>query len=234
MKPKGDTSPSTRLDRPDARPPRPDGKLGRWIAGLTMAALAAVAFVISYSNGLYLVRFAGASGRLAYLYPLLPDALIGISWVSIYEAQRGGHSRTRWAIVGIVSGACLTAAMNLGAGVLHGWMDALVDGVVPLVFFIALEILMGLVRRGRGAPSPDAPDGGVPVTPGQQQTARPPTTDEALGVLLATSSRRLLAEDLGVTKARVETWAARVATPSEVSAAAAPEPSLNGNGASPS
>ena len=54
----------------------------RWTVGLTMAVFAAVAAVISYNDGLFLVRSAGETGRVAYLYPLLPDGLIPISLAS--------------------------------------------------------------------------------------------------------------------------------------------------------
>jgi hypothetical protein len=44
--------------------------------------------------------------------------------------------------------------------VLHNTLQALVDGVVPVVLFVALEILVGLIRRGQGAaPVPDGSEG---------------------------------------------------------------------------
>jgi hypothetical protein len=121
-------------------------------AGIIMALLAAGAAVVSYNDGLFLVRLAGIHDRVAYLYPLLPDGLIIISWASIYESGLAGHrSRPAWANAGIALGACLTLAMNIGAGVLHNRLQAGVDGVVPVVLFVALEILVGLIRRGHGA-----------------------------------------------------------------------------------
>lgn len=131
-----------------------------WIAGLTMAGIAAAAAVISYLDGLYLVHRAGAHGHAAYLYPLLPDGLIVISAQSLYGAAQGGQPRPRWATTGIVLGAVLTAAMNVAAGAGLKVPLALVDGVVPVVFFVALEILIGLIRRGRagvGFAPPRAP-----------------------------------------------------------------------------
>ena len=120
-------------------------------SGIIMIGLAAGAAVVSYNDGLFLVRLAGIAGRVAYLYPLLPDGLIIISWASAYEAGLAGlRSRPAWATGGIVLGACLTLAMNVGAGVLHNRLQALVDGVVPVVLFVALEILVGLIRRGHG------------------------------------------------------------------------------------
>jgi hypothetical protein len=123
----------------------------RRAAGATMAAFALIAAVISYSDGLLLIRIAGVTGRLAYLYPLLPDGLIVISSLSLYEAAVTGARRPRWAMAGIVLGAGLTVAMNVAAGWSVSWLLAVADGFVPVVFFVALEILIGLIRRGRVA-----------------------------------------------------------------------------------
>ncbi len=117
-----------------------------------MAGLAAVAAVISYNDGLFLVRFAGAGGRLAYLYPLLPDGLIVISSISLYEAAASRQPRPKWATAGLVLGGALTLAMNFAAGFARGPLLAAVDSAVPVVFFVALEILIGLIRRSRAVP----------------------------------------------------------------------------------
>ena len=130
-------------------------------SGIIMVLLAAGAAVVSYNDGLFLVRLAGISGRVAYLYPLLPDGLIIISWASAYHSGLAGlRRRPAWAITGIWLGACLTLAMNVGAGVLHNQLQAVVDGVVPVVLFVALEILVGLIRRhDDGAVLPEDSEG---------------------------------------------------------------------------
>lgn len=125
-----------------------------------MAMLAAGAAIVSYNDGLFLVRLSGIAGRVAYLYPLLPDGLIIISWASVYESGLAGlRKRPAWATAGIALGACLTLGMNIGAGVLHNLLQAVVDGVVPVVLFVALEILVGLIRRGHGATADAGDDG---------------------------------------------------------------------------
>lgn len=154
--------------KPLARPPVPPSadqlrrsRRVRFVSGIVMTLLAAGAAVVSYNDGLFLVRLAGIGDRVVYLYPLLPDGLIIISWASAYEAGLAGlRKRPAWATAGIVLGACLTLAMNIGAGVLHNQLQALVDGVVPVVLFVALEILVGLIRRAHGAvPLPDGSEG---------------------------------------------------------------------------
>lgn len=193
----------------------------RLIAVATMAAFAIAAAIISYNDGLFLVRLAGIGGRLAYLYPLLPDGLIVISWTSMYEAGLTGVPRPAWATAGIALGACLTVSMNVAAGVMHNGLAALVDGVVPVVFFVALEILVGILRR-RGAAT------GAPPVAGQPETAWTPTTEEALRALLASASIRGLAEVLGIPKSRVETWRQQLAGP-----VAGPAPASPLNGSAP-
>jgi hypothetical protein len=131
-----------------------------------MAVFALIAAVISYSDGLLLIRLAGVTGRMAYLYPLLPDGLIVISSLSLYETAVTGAPRSRWAMAGIFLGAGLTVAMNVAAGWSVSPLLAVADGFVPVVFFVALEILIGLIRRGR-APVPE------PV-PASRRPARAP------------------------------------------------------------
>jgi hypothetical protein len=67
-------------------------------------------------------------------------------------------------MAGLVLGVALTLGMNAGAGWAHGPLDAVVLGMVPVVFFIAVEVVLWHVRRGRGALVPAAPPEGSPVT----------------------------------------------------------------------
>jgi hypothetical protein len=148
-------------------------------------------------------------------------------------------------MTGIILGIGLTLAMNVGAGVLHNWMYALADACVPLVFFVALEILRGSVKRGRdGLPPTPVPavttDAEPDTGPGE-----PLTPDEALLALLGTGSRQAVADLLGVPKSRVNRWHARLARAPETGPEQAPpdsadaywdgtfdaglEPSLNGS-----
>lgn len=225
-------------------PPRPARRpwIASWASTGTMVAFTAIAAVISYNDGLYLIRFAGATGREAYLYPLLPDGLILISSIRLYRAA---PKRPGWAMAGVILGICLTLSMNVGAGVLHNWLYALADAVVPVVFFVALEILRGSVRRGRGAsdappvpavtdqPGPivlDGPEGGsgeAPETgssdPGSNP-AEPLSPDDALLVLINSGSRQEIADLIGVSKSKVNRLYWRLTrTPKDEPEGAAPE-----------
>lgn len=133
-------------------------------AAVVMLGLAAAAAVISYGDGLFLVRRAGAVGRVDYLYPLLPDGLIVICLISVYDAAKSKVKRSGWATAGIVLGALLTVSMNLAAGLARSPLLALADGLVPVVFFVSAEVLNGHIRRGRAAAFPTLMGGG-PAAP---------------------------------------------------------------------
>ena len=130
------------------------------VAGLFIAAIAAV---ISYNDGLFVARLAGNHDRQAFLYPFLPDGLIVVGLLALLEAARRGIPRSRWATGAVLLGVAMTLAMNAGAGVAHSALDAVMDGLVPVAFFVAAEVVLWHVRRGRGVPVTGAP-GGVPAT----------------------------------------------------------------------
>src|SRR5215469_4452742 len=119
-------------------------------AGLFIAAIAAV---ISYNDGLFVARLAGNHDHQAYLYPLLPDGLIVVCLLALLEAARAQLPRSRWAMGGLLLGAVLTLSMNVYAGLAHSVLDAVIDGFVPVIFFVACEVVLWHVRRGRGATS---------------------------------------------------------------------------------
>jgi hypothetical protein len=170
----------------------------RRIAGFTMAALVAAAAVISYNDGLFLIRYAGADGWVVFLYPLLPDGLIVISSASLFEAALTRVPRPRWAMAGLILGASLTVAMNVAAGAAVSQLLALADGFVPVVFFVALEILIGLIRRAQATPVPAATPRSVPAaTPEPRQN---PASERARANARA---RRLLTANPGMPLAQV-------------------------------
>ena len=127
------------------------GSRPAWRAGAAMLFIAFIAAVISYNDGLFVARLAGNHDRLAYLYPLLPDGLIVICLIALYEAARARVPRPAWATAGLALGAGLTLAMNVGAGAAHGYLDMVVDGFVPVVFFAAVEVLIWTIRQARSS-----------------------------------------------------------------------------------
>ncbi len=149
----------------------------RWYIGLAMAGIAAVAAVISYNDGLTVARLAGNHGWAAFLYPLLPDGLIVVCLAALYEAARRKLNRPSWATAGLVLGIALTVAQNTGAGIAHSALDALMYALVPVVFFVAVEVLVWHVRAGRQATADAEPEPLVPAfagapVPGLRQLQR--------------------------------------------------------------
>lgn len=197
--------------------PPADARRRPWLARFTrvatMVAFTAITAVISYTDGLYLIRYAGADGWSAYLYPLLPDGLILICSVRLYEAA---PERPRWAMAGVIIGIVLTLAMNVGAGVLHNWMYALADGVVPVIFFVALEVLRGAVRR-REAASVPAADTAAAALPGPERTepepAEPRVPEAILLDLIKSGTRQEIGDLIGVSKSRVQRLHDRLTRP---------------------
>lgn len=191
------------------------------LAGLTSAALAAITGVISYRHGLDVVRMVGNRGLVAYLVPLVPDLMIITSSLTLMEASALREQRPAMAMVALVAGIGWTVAVNIAAGWRGGPGGALIAAGIPLAFVLTFETLLWLIRRGRGGVLAAT----VPATSSQEEPPEPPTTREALAQLLATGSRRGLADALGVPPSRIETWKRQVAEPV---AEAAPEPVLNG------
>ena len=107
-----------------------------------------------------MVREVGSYGAGSYLPPLLSVDLVILAALALYEAALAGLQRPRWALAGLVLGCLVTLAMNVAAGWPYGPGGALVAALAPVVLFFALEILTGVLRRGRvSAPLSPAPAG---------------------------------------------------------------------------
>ena len=184
----------------------------RFLAGMFLAALSGITGVISYNHGLDVVRLVGNTGLVAYLVPLVPDLMIVTSSLTLIEASALRVARPPMAMLALVAGIGWTVAMNVAAGWRHGPGGALIAAGVPLAFVLTFESLLWLARRGRGGSVAAA----APATSSQGEPPEPPSTEEALRVLLATGSRRGLADVLGVPKSRVDSWAASLRQVAEV------------------
>ena len=217
------------------------------VAGLTIASIAAV---VSYNDGLFVARLAGNHDHQAYLYPFLPDGLFVIGLLALVEGARmRPPQRSAWAWAAVLLGITLSTAMNVGAGVAHSVLDAFLDGMVPVVLLIAVEVVLWHVRRGRGALAPVAsPEGSPATSPGKVPSdafeAAKARMEQAaeLGFRYTDNQAR---EDFGLTRAEVAKVRRLVpyAIPREVApvmdvpAGAGPSPaaapagaSLNGHG----
>jgi Protein of unknown function (DUF2637) len=118
-----------------------------------VTAVAAFAAVVSFSHIYDLGRVHGQSGTAARLLPLAVDGLIlAASLVLLHEARNGrpAPALARFALWLGVGG---TIAANGAYGWPYGPVGVVLSTWPGASFVIAVEMLMGLVRRSRAVPS---------------------------------------------------------------------------------
>lgn len=160
MKRKGDDSPATRPARwafPDLR----------WVVYLTAAAVAAFAFIVSYSHIYDLGRTHAQSGTAARLLPLSVDLLIVAASLVLFIQSRESRPDAwlarwmprlvLWAGIGGTMGA------NVAYGLPHGWLSAVISGWPGAAFVGVVEMVMVAVRVP--IPVPAAVNGHKPLPP---------------------------------------------------------------------
>jgi len=205
----------------------------RRVAWLCLAGVSVIAGLISYYHGLMVVSAAPA-GWLAHWIvnhaePALADLVITGASANLLDAyrHRGEDGRLpRLSMLSAGIGAAVTLYFNVAAG--HpAWVPRpVVNGWPPVAFGLALESLLGLIRRGRGGGSLTA----VPAAPGQDEPGGPLTAEAALAQLVDAGTRRAVADLLGVPKSRVDGWAARFAQPVDERVGEPAGAGLNGDG----
>jgi len=160
----------------------------------TMVIFTAIVAVVSYLDGLFLIRYIGATGWAACLYPLIPDGLILICSLG----RRAG-----WSMAGVILGVLLTLLMNVGAGILHNWMYAVADGVVPVVFFVALENVRHAPERGRDG-SPRSPVPAASTDAGTGETGGTRSREAIFLELAQAGTRKEVGQFLGMSASQVQ------------------------------
>jgi hypothetical protein len=141
-----------------------DGSI-RFLAGLSLAALAAITGIVSYLHALTVVYLTGSAGLVAYLIPFVADLMIVTASLAILDAIRHHAPKPPLAMVSLVAGIGSTLAMNIVAGLHISAGGALVAALPPVAFVLSLETLMGIVRlarAGNGASHLTATDGQCP------------------------------------------------------------------------
>jgi hypothetical protein len=117
--------------------------------------VAAVAAVISYQHAFELVRSHGESGLTAWLLPFTADGLIWAASMVVLDASRRGQPVPRLAAWSLATGIVATVGANLAHGVGHGPVGALVSAWPALALIGSFELLMMLIRTGRGTRAGD-------------------------------------------------------------------------------
>jgi hypothetical protein len=95
----------------------------------------------------------------ARLVPFTVDGLIWAASMVVLDASRQGQSVPRLAAWSLGAGIVATVGANLAHGVGHGPVGALVSAWPALALIGSFELLMMLIRTGRGlrasAPEPE-------------------------------------------------------------------------------
>jgi hypothetical protein len=129
-------------------------RASRGTAYAALAGVSAIAAVVSYLHALDVVRSVGAVPPVSYLIPFLADLVILGASAALLDAARRGERVAILPALSLATGVGVTLAMNVAAGWHHGTAGALVAGWPAVAFILALESIAGMVRRGRGLPSP--------------------------------------------------------------------------------
>jgi Protein of unknown function (DUF2637) len=126
-------------------------RLIRITTALAVVAVAGVAAVISYQHAFELVRSHGESGPTARLVPFTVDGLIWAASVVVLDAGRRGQPVPRLAAWSLGTGILATVGAYLAHGVGHGPVGALASAWPALALVGSFELLMMLIRTGRGS-----------------------------------------------------------------------------------
>lgn len=130
-------------------------RLDRWIPRLmvvTILAVAAFAFVQSYTHGFYWGETHHQNGASLRMFPLIADWIMFAAGLTMLHLGRKGisHPLPRAALV---LGATVTLAINIAAGIIWGWETALTNSWAPVALFVVVELGMLLVRTAKAKPA---------------------------------------------------------------------------------
>jgi len=186
-------------------------RLIRITTALAVVAVAVVAAIISYQHAYELVRSHGESGVTARLLPFTVDGLIWAASMVVLDACRRNRPVPRLAVWSLGAGIVATVGANLAHGVGHGPVGALVSVWPALALVGAFELLMMLIRTGRGTrPGEAEPELWHQVVPPLVQDAPPeltaaPTLEQTVRARHGSGhSRRAIARELNIDRRKVK------------------------------
>jgi len=127
-----------------------------WVIYLGAAAVAAFAFIQSYTHIYDLGREHAQSGAAGRLLPLSVDLLIVAASLVLFRQSRQAQrpeGLARWLPrIVLWSAIGATVAANVAYGLPYGWLSALISGWPGAVFVGVVEMVMIAVRPGSGPP----------------------------------------------------------------------------------
>ena len=186
-------------------------RLIRITTALAVVAVAVVAAIISYQHAYELVRSHGESGVTARLLPFAVDGLIWAAFMVVLNASRRNQPIPRLAAWSLGAGIVATVGANLAHGVGHGPVGVLVSAWPALALVGSFELLMMLIRTGRGTrPGEAEPEPWHQVVPPLVQQAPPelaaaPTLEQTVRARHeAGHSQRAIARELNIDRRKVK------------------------------
>ncbi len=108
-----------------------------------------VAAFVSYGHALQVIRDHGERGASAFASPLCIDGLLLVASLTMLDSARRGQrppGLARWALA---SGIAATIALNAMHGLARGPVSAVLAAWPALCLIITVEMVMGMIRRGR-------------------------------------------------------------------------------------
>ena len=146
---------------------------------VAVAAVAAVAGIVSYQHAYELVREHGESRATARLLPFTVDGLIWAASMVILDASRRRQRVPPLAAWSLAVAIIATIGANLAHGLGHGPVGALVSAWPALALIGSYELLMMLTRTEPGTSERHSRDSAAhQAAPGREQGAPPPPDQE--------------------------------------------------------
>jgi len=145
------------------------------LAAVAVVAIAVVAAIVSYRHALTVARDHGETGATAYMTPITIDGLVVVASMVMLDAARRRQHPPGLAWCALAMGIGATLAVNILYGVQHGPVGAVIAAWPAVALTIAVELLMGMIRR-RAVPAPAPLPVPVPVAEGGTAPAAAPAT----------------------------------------------------------
>ena len=157
------------------------------------------------------MRSHGESGLTARLLPFTVDGLIWAASMVVLDASRRNQPVPRLAARSLGAGIVATVSANLAHGVGHGPVGALVSAWAALALVGSFELLIMLIRTGRGAQigetKPEPRYQAVPplVQEASSELTVAPTREQTVRARHETGhSQRAIARELNIDRRRVK------------------------------
>lgn len=121
----------------------------RVATALVVVALGGVAAFVSYTHALDVAQTHGEVGASGRLLPLTIDGLVFVASMVMLDSARRGERAPWLAKLSLAAGIAATLAVNVVHGAAHGPIGGAVSAWPAVTLVFAVEMLMGMIRRGR-------------------------------------------------------------------------------------